>query len=288
MLLIFLAAWKRPEITEICFMGIRRLRKNSLRPIEAFCVISEESMIPLCKKYGIHYTMYKNDPLGEKKNHGLNEAMNLNWDYLIEIGSDDVLKNELIDLYEPYFNKGWDFFGVKDVLIINSDGGECRRLKSDTTYGLGRVIKRSVIEKYCYGVEVEALDDIISPGRTTAKGDIGFFQVDAAEGFQRSGIGVIVGKPRYRLWKDGINRGLDNNSTYFLMTQGIGHRAIPTDKPLAIDIKGEDNIWKFNKELGMAYELDKALEGLSEEEKSALFALIKRKKRQEIEYGNLQ
>ena len=74
-LMIFLAVWKRPEITEICFMGINRLRKSGLFPIEAMAVISEESMKPLCKKYGIDYVMYKNEPLGEKKNYGLREAM---------------------------------------------------------------------------------------------------------------------------------------------------------------------------------------------------------------------
>src|SRR6478752_4031551 len=95
-LLVFLAVWKRPEITEICFMGIDRLRKTGLFPIEAFAVISEESMIPLCEKYNIDYCFYKNEPLGEKKNFGLTEAYKKEWDYLVEIGSDDLLKNEYL------------------------------------------------------------------------------------------------------------------------------------------------------------------------------------------------
>jgi len=133
-LLVFLAVWKRPEITEICFMGLVRLRKKSRHPIEAFAVISEESMIPLCNKYDIKYTFYKNDPVGEKKNHGLTEAMKLEWDYLIEIGSDDLVKNELIEKYEPYFGK-YEMFGTKDSVIINSENGHCNRLTSDTPYG---------------------------------------------------------------------------------------------------------------------------------------------------------
>ena len=285
MILVFLAVWKRPEITEICFKGINRLIKNSRLPIKAFAVISEDSMVPLCKKYKIDYTFYKNEPVGEKKNHGLNEAMKLDgWEYLLEIGSDDLVKDELITLYEPYFGK-YDLFGTKDAIVINSEDGACMRLKSDTTYGLGRCMSRKALE-CAYGVDVIAKTDILAMGRSTPKGQRGFFKVDQAKELESLGRVEIVGKPRYRLWRDDINRGLDNSSDYFFMKNGIGHRAIKTDKPLCIDIKGKENIWPFNPKLGSVYDLDKALEGLSEEEKSAVFALWKRNNKEVIEYAN--
>jgi len=270
MLLIFLAAWRRPEITEICFMGINRLRDRF--PIETMCVISEQDFIPLCERYDIRWTFYKNEPLGEKKNHGLNEAMKLEWDYLLEIGSDDLIKDELIELYQPYFGRH-ELFGTKDAVIINSEDGNCRRLKSDTTYGLGRCISRKVIESHCYGVDVLAKEGIMQRGRTTPQGQKGFFKVPVAHELEALGRVDIIGDPRYRLWKDEINRGLDNNSDFFLMTQGIGHVAVPTDRPLTIDIKGKDNIWKFNPTLGVPYHLDEALDGLSEGEQKAICAL---------------
>jgi hypothetical protein len=280
--LVFLAVWKRPEITEICFMGISRLRKNSRLPIEAFAIISEESMIPLCKKYNITYTFYKNEPLGEKKNHGLNEAMKLEWDYLLEIGSDDLVKDELIELYEPYFGK-YDLFGTKDAIIINSADGQCRRLNSDTTYGLGRCMSRKALE-CAYGVDVLALETIMCLGRSTIKDSMGFFKVEQAQELEKLGRVKILGEPRYRLWRDDINRGLDNSSDYFFMKNGIGHRAIKTTKPLCIDIKGKDNIWPFNPKLGSVYDLNEALRGLSQEEQSKIFALWKR--RTDVEYAN--
>lgn len=252
--------------------------------MDAFVVISEESLIPLCEKYQIKWTFYKNDPLGEKKNHGLNEAMKLEWDYLLEIGSDDVLLNSIIDLYEPLIKSGEDFFGFKDALILNSEDGNCYRLKSDTTYGMGRMISRKALQK-THGVEVEAYEDIIAPGRSTAKGNVGFFPVKTANELEGLGRVKVIGKPRYRFWKDDINRGLDNNSTYFMMTQGIGHKAVKTNKPMGMDIKGPDNIWPFNPKLGSAYNLDEFIEELSQEEQSALFAMIKRNKGQ-IEYAD--
>ncbi len=283
--IVFLAAWKRPEITEICFVGINRLRKNSRLPIETMCVISEESFIPLCEKYNIRWTFFENNPLGAKKNHGLNEAMKLDWDYLLEIGSDDLVKDELLELYEPLMGK-FELFGTKDAVIINSADGECRRLKSDTTYGLGRCISRKALERLCYGIDVIALETIICRGRSTRAGHEGFFSVPVAKELESLGRVKLLREPRYRLWKDDINRGLDNNSDYFFMTQLLDSKKVETDKPLCIDIKGKDNIWPFSNQIGTLYDLNKALEGLSQEEKSMIFALWKKQHPKTVEYAD--
>lgn len=224
-LLIFLAVWKRPEITEICFMGIDRLRKSGLFPIEAFAVISEESMKPLCEKYGIGYCFHENLPLGRKKNFGLSEAMKLKWDYLVEIGSDDVLKNDYLEVIAPHI--GRELININHFIYLNSEDGACRRYKTMNGFGLGRMIKRSVFEK----------------------------------------VGTNI-------WKDSINKGLDNSSSIFLQRRGVMEYRANSDKPLGIDIKSQDNIWPFNYLVGSHYELEQALDGLSEEEESAINALI--------------
>lgn len=146
-ILIFLAVWKRPEITELCFMGINRLKQHPDFQIEALAVISEDSMIPLCEQYGIRWTMYKNEPLGEKKNHGLKQAKYFDFDYFMEIGSDDLILNELLDDYKNYIGIH-DVFGITDAAYIDSETGLCRRLISrHSTYGAGRMIHRSALEK---------------------------------------------------------------------------------------------------------------------------------------------
>lgn len=134
----FIPVWKRPEITELCFMGINRLG------IEALAVISEHSMIPLCEKYSINWVMTENKPLGTKKNVGLSHAMNFKWDYLLEVGSDDLLKSNLFDLYKPYL--GADVLGTNNFLYINIEDGSCRNYIGKTNYGLGRAISRHVVE----------------------------------------------------------------------------------------------------------------------------------------------
>lgn len=223
-LLVFLAVWKRPEITEICFMGLNRLRKISGFDINVLAVISEKSMVPLCEKYSVNWVMHENKPLGRKKNFGLKHALKFDWEYLIEIGSDDLLKNEVLDLYKPYFGKN-SIIGLLNLCFINSETLECKHYNARSGFGLGRAIHRRVIEK----------------------------------------MGV--------LWKDHLNQGLDNSATFAMARHGFGEKRIRTEKPLGIDIKSEVNIWKFSCFQGVEYPLEKALQGLSEEEINAIRCL---------------
>lgn len=282
-ILIFLAAWRRPEITEICFMGINRLRNAGLFSIDTMCVISEKSMIPLCKKYNIDYVIHKNKPLGEKKNTGLNYAMLKSWDYMLEIGSDDILKTEILESYRPYIERGEEFFGIKDFIFINSEDGNCRRLKTDTIYGAGRCISRKLIERICYGVDVIAKESIIGVGSTISKGQSGFLKMESALELEKLGRVEITGKPRYKLWKDELMKGLDNSSTYMLHKNFIPHKKVETENALGIDIKSKENIWAFTPDLGQHHDLDEALIGLSEDEKISILALIKKNQQCAVE-----
>lgn len=281
-LLFFLACWKRPEITEICFMGLNRLKRAGLYPVETLAVVSEHSMVPLCKKYGIDYVIYKNNPVGEKKNFGLTEAFKKKWDYLIELGSDDLLKTELLEVFRPHFGTR-DLLGINHFAYINSEDGQCRRMTSDTSFGLGRAISREALQRVAHGVEILALQGLIRPGRTVPEGQIGFYPVVDANELQKIGYAKIVSEPKYKLWPDHISRSLDNSSNFHLAINGVLEKKIRTDEVIGIDIKGPDNIWPFNPELGHAYDLRECMKGLSDDEQSAIVALIKRNKSKGIE-----
>lgn len=225
-LLFYVAVWKRPEITEICFMGISRLRRVGIHDVSALAVISETSMIDLCVKYGVDYVMHKNYPLGEKKNAGLKRALEKGFDYLIDIGSDDLLKDEFLSLYP--FEK--DVYGLRDFVMMNSETGECRRLNDrDARFGVGRAISRRAVES--------------------------------------------LGK----LWNDNQNHGLDNWSEFELAKAGFLGTNIRSEEPLAIDIKSEVNLWPFNYLMGAEYPLDSILQGLSDQEKTAIKCLVSSK-----------
>lgn len=226
-ILVYLAVWRRPEVTKLCFLGLDRIRKHKAFNIQCLAVISEPDMIPLCESHNIKWVMYQNYPLGKKKNYGLKAASQYDFDYLLEIGSDDIITDALLDQYLDYFNR-YEFFGVSDIAYIESESGECRRLIShSTTYGAGRCISREILEK-----------------------------------------------ADWKLWKDDLNRGLDNDSNRKINNLGYHfHKVKPIDEPGLIDVKSGENIWKFNYFLGKEYNPSKMLSSLSQSELNCLNSL---------------
>lgn len=234
--LIYLAVWKRPEITELCFQGIDRLRGHPDFDIDALAVISEKEMESLCDQYAIRYVTHPNLPLGKKKNFGLNACEKLPFDYLMEIGSDDLVLNDLLDAYRPLIGK-WDFFGVRDIAYVDSVTGACRRYTSSkSTYGAGRMISRKALQMV-----------------------------------------------NWKLWRDDLNKGMDNNSVMNLAKAGVFYKFIPlSEYPMVIDVKSKDNIWPFNHLLGNEYSLSEAIKRLSETEKRTLSDIINANRKNSI------
>jgi hypothetical protein len=144
-ILVFLAVWKRPEITELCFQGIKRLQSHPDFEIDALAVVSEPEAEKLCAQYGIRSVTTPNDFLGRKKNFGLAACRGLDFDFLMEIGSDDLVLNSLLDDYKKFMH--YDFFGVREMAFFDSETGYCRRWAGASTYGAGRMISRSALEK---------------------------------------------------------------------------------------------------------------------------------------------
>lgn len=273
-ILIFLACWKRPEITELCFKGIQRLKAydpDRFR-ISALAVISEREMIPLCVKYGINWTFADNLPVGRKKNRGFNIAFNFQWDYLLEIGSDDLLRNDILDLYEPMMLKGVPVFGTNRLVFYNSETGEARNYKSEAL-AMGRCMKRTMLEDVTFSVECEALVSFITGGEPCPKGKRIWLKPDRAKSLESSKLVKIIGVPEYHLWSNDISKGLDNNSNYLLMSRSVPLRHIDNDEPLGMDIKSQTNIWPYNPNAGSQYDAQEFLKHCSQEERDMISSL---------------
>ena len=207
--------WKRPEITAICFRGIQRLKNIGSVDIDALAVISETEYEAICKSYNIAQTFFKNTPLGEKKNHGLQVALKKKWDYLMELNSDDLIKDELIEVYLPYLQKGIDYLGIENFCFLDSETGQLRQYASKTVYGIGRVYSREAI------VKAAKMQPIVA--KETAFGGfcINGYMVQGerldvapvfADDLTRAGHARKNGGIKYKLWNDMAERNMDNYS----------------------------------------------------------------------------
>jgi hypothetical protein len=266
-LLVFIPVWKRPEITEICFLGLSRLReyKKKIFKIIPFAVISEDSMIPLCEKYDIKYTKFENQPLGAKKNHGLNQALKLEWDYLMELNSDDLILNELLDIYKPFLDKGEHYLGLKNFCFMNSPSGDMRQMVNQTVYGIGRCYSREALKKAGKLSGIRIKKTCVTDDGVLKEGEVKDVRPYIAAGLIDGGYAEMI-NGTLKMWSDTQAVGLDNWSNNRLNDNGYKCNQIFTDKPLAVDIKSTVNIWPWNPDIGIEYNWNIFKEGLSKQE----------------------
>lgn len=257
-ILILIPVWQRPEITEICFSGLDRLRGH--RPgIEVLAVISESDYIGRCEAHNIEHTFFENQPLGRKKNHGLKVALEKKWDYLMELNSDDLIKNELLDIYDQYSD---DYLALDGFCFLDSKTLELRHCKSKTAYGIGRRYSRRAVE-ICKQTVVNVNVSCITSDHALSKGETRQINSRDAESLDRIGY-VSIQESGVKMWNDMATAGMDNYSNFLLERNGFKCRQIVTEEPLAVDIKSDVNIWKFSSDIGVPYDLKKFKKGLPE------------------------
>lgn len=150
-ILTFTPAWLRPQVLEICLQGIKRLKEYAPERfnIIPLIIVSESSAAYQAIKYGFNWIITNNNPLGAKKNYGLRHAMeNFKFDYLMEIGSDDLVTNEYLDLVEPLMIQAEPQITPCDVHFIDTITGETGYWKTEKVLGAARLIHRSALEKF--------------------------------------------------------------------------------------------------------------------------------------------
>jgi len=233
------ALWERHEVAETCFKGLNRLRGEFDMTVVG---VHSGGFENLCKKYEVIPVEYKNQPLGEKWNAGLKAALQYQWDYLLTIGSDDLLSNELLRSYS------WshEAEGIKRCGVIDLATGRKAIFENNYVIGCGRTIRRDVIERMGDMVTVKYRECMSGPLGVTVPGK----KVTISRHFwgrvkaRTELIEEIEGVPE--LWSNCIDRGLDFSSDCLLNANGVIQKPFLSDKILAIDLKSDVNIWPFD------------------------------------------
>jgi hypothetical protein len=149
-ILTFTPVWKRPAVFEICLKGIDRLVKYAPARfnIIPFFIVSESWAAKAVLARGYQFIMMPNSPLGAKKNIGMKYAFEeFQFDYLMEIGSDDILTNQYLDIIEPLCRTEVAEFCISTCHFIDTITGAVALWKTDKVLGLGRCISRPAIAK---------------------------------------------------------------------------------------------------------------------------------------------
>lgn len=153
---VFTAVWGRHEVLDVWHKGVERIKNYWPERIEIipFCMVSNTEDEAKVKGYGYDYVRCPNKPLGQKHNAGLQALKRIDFDYIIQLGSDDLITNEYLEYALSAMHSGVDVFGV-DRLYFTEIGTQkaCKFMvttHANKLIGAGRFISHKAIKKLNY------------------------------------------------------------------------------------------------------------------------------------------
>lgn len=164
----------RPRVTKTFIDGLIRLKRDAPDWVHLkFLLVYSNIEDLLNVNHSIHdFDSYfnlvyaPNRPLGRKHNFGLSYAVNCgSFDYILQLGSDDVLSNEIWGTYRPYFRNERKFFGLNSVYLYDSNSDLVKCCESSQVFGAGRCIHSSIVRQFVRTTGyVQLWDDNASSG----------------------------------------------------------------------------------------------------------------------------
>ena len=145
-IIILLPIWKRKSITMLCLSNLKLLKEKY--NVDVLCVVSEDWVKMEAFNYGFKWVEVSNDDLGHKMNVGVEAVMKLDFDYMMNLGSDDIINEKLFEIYEPYIKKGVGMFGITKATFIDSESKDCKVCDYQIMIGAGRMISKAYLKKY--------------------------------------------------------------------------------------------------------------------------------------------
>lgn len=207
--------WGRHEALKLCLQSFERIKREyPLFGVNAFATVicSTKEDVSVCKKYPVSILKYPNDQgLGRKFNAGLDYLYGLGIgerDYIVPLGSDDIINTYAIHWVLPYLIEGVAFFGISNPAFYNLETGEAVYYKYKIGSGAFRFHRAGPLAAVSWNEQEQ----------------------------------------RYVLWPDEIGFGMDIKSEETIMRGGYSVLDITpkTGTPLILDIKdsGSLSAWK--------------------------------------------
>lgn len=154
--IVFTPVWGRHEILELCAEGVKRIQKYAPEyiEIEPFCMVSNDEDEALIQYFGFPYIRTENKPLGRKHNAGLEALRSKDFDYILQLGSDDLITDRYLNYAYTGMCLDWDLFGVTKLYFCEPESKRACMFslstQESTLIGAGRFISHRAIEKLNY------------------------------------------------------------------------------------------------------------------------------------------
>lgn len=203
--------WGRLKTTTLWWQGFQRLKRQwgvGGNEVQAFVCGSEVAQKGLCEVNGGVWIDHPNE-LGAKFNNAVEAAWKWGADYVVILGSDDLVSPKLAEQYGKLFQGKYKYFGLKGCNMIEPPtqralylAGHASPKRYGETIGAGRVLSKEVLDK-------------------------------------------VNGRP----WPENLKRGADLLMTLRLRRLGVAGVDLviePSNDAFLLDVKGGGNLWKFD------------------------------------------
>ncbi len=235
-IMVFAAVYGRPHITNIFNLGIQRLKKDFNVSVTVATSTPEDAV--LCHSFGYSVIGVDNSPLGNKHNVGIAKALEQDFDYLMIMGSDDLISNKGV---HELVNARKNYVGYRSMFAYDTENAENYHFEyeiDDFIIGAGRVLSRECVEsvhfrsafKQRYKGHKHRVEELIS-----------YLPTKTAKQLQERGVGKkwydVIG-----MYDSHLERSLDGSSDKNILLSGFSRSVLECEIPQIIDLKSEFNI----------------------------------------------
>ncbi len=140
--------YKRPQVFELWVESIKRLR--TLVGFFPVVCVSEYEDETICRKNDIHFIHRQNRPVTKKWNKGFDWLRTQDVDYVIIVGSDDIISNELMNNLITAMDKDYDLIGIHEIFFFGTYGlyrNKLYRLNKNKMLGVCKTIHRRILDR---------------------------------------------------------------------------------------------------------------------------------------------
>jgi hypothetical protein len=146
---LLITTHERPEITDICFQGVQRgqyiFESLGLKLIP-YIAVSDTPNLDVSKSYGFNIFLTKNEQIGRKHNELLEHAMNDDWAYMMQLGSDDLITDAGWLRLAACMIENRPAFGFNRMYFWKYNTAKMKYHIGNLIFGAGRTLRRDVVE----------------------------------------------------------------------------------------------------------------------------------------------
>jgi hypothetical protein len=144
---ILILCYERKEITRVCFTGIaRNILEFAGCGIHASVYVStDEVNRDLCEEFGFEHHVTDPKPIGRRLNDAVDVCLEEGWDYLMQMGSDDLMTTAGVCFVSGMIHNSTPMFGFNTLYVVNRAKRKMKRHGGLMVFGAGRCIARDVV-----------------------------------------------------------------------------------------------------------------------------------------------